>query len=453
MATKPAPKETTEKDSQVLTGEGGTGPLTCHDVAKGGEGLALMTRLNANGLAGANTLRGLVDYSRTRAAQEVFQENKAKGRKVSELTACTKNMTSGMFFGMGYSHLGPPLLIQVQNKADKKKADEHQKQEKKNTKKDETWDRAQSLKEKDEKTWNLVDLKTMVAYKSRPNDTPQKTKKLDLKTQWNNRKNRKSPQRTRASTEEIDDLLLASLQPWQEKGSAMLADILLLLTAKIQATLNTLAAHLQGPFLILGSWPALKILQSMNDECLQDTLSTLSKLKANDIDVYQGLPGNGECEIIIEGITKGRIEDVDLEVNIVPVKNFNAQSLLENNDINATAVAINVHEFVPGQPAKFTVGASAHFWEFILSESHVLKAVNPERAKARSLVRMAYKSFEMGLPFDDSGIDPGSEVLYKSHQDKFHAMKDWAGSPFADMYLERAENERNAVWLKRRDAQ
>jgi hypothetical protein len=137
----------------------------------------------------------------------------------------------------------------------------------------------------------------------------------------------------------------------------------------------------------------------------------------------------------------------------VAVKNFNAQSLLASNDINATAVAINVYEVVPGQPVKFTVEASAHFWEFILSEGHVLKAVNPPRAKARSLVRMAYKAFEMSLPFDDCGIDPGSEVLYRSHKEKFDEMKDWADSPFANMKLERAENEGYAFWLKKRDGE
>jgi hypothetical protein len=73
------------------------------------------------------------------------------------------------------------------------------------------------------------------------------------------------------------------------------------------------------------------------------------------------------------------------------------------------------------------------------------------RAKARSLVRIAYKAFEIGLPFDDSSIDPGSEVLYRSHTAKVDEMKDWADSPFANMRLEQAENEGYAFWLKERD--
>jgi hypothetical protein len=162
-------------------------------------------------------------------------------------------------------------------------------------------------------------------------------------------------------------------------------------------------------------------------------------------------PPSKRKSIIPQSITKEHVEGVNFEVNTVPVKNFNAQSLLLNNDINATAVAINVYDVSPGHPVKFTVEASAHFWEFILREGHILKAVNPSRAKARSLVRMAYKAFEMGLTFDDHGIDPGSEVLYRSHKDKVDEMKDWADSPFANMRLELAENERNAYWLKERD--
>jgi hypothetical protein len=61
---------------------------------------------------------------------------------------------------------------------------------------------------------------------------------------------------------------------------------------------------------------------------------------------------------------------------------------------------------------------------------------------------MAYKAYEMDLPFDVSGIDPGSEVLYRSHKEKVDGMKDWADNPFANMHLELAANERNAFWLK-----
>lgn len=196
LATKPAPKDATQEDSQ---------PSTRLDVTGGGVGLSLLTRLNVIEGAAANTCAKLLEYSDTRAAQEAREENKNKGEKVADLAACTKNITLGMLFGMGHVLLGPSLLVQAQNKADNKQAE------------------------------------TM--YKTRPNDSPQQKLKTDLTIQWNNRKNRKSPQRTRASTEEVhEDVLLPSLQPWQEKGSAMIGEILPLLTGDDRVTVCPIQA-------------------------------------------------------------------------------------------------------------------------------------------------------------------------------------------------------------------
>ncbi len=50
-------------------------------------------------------------------------------------------------------------------------------------------------------------------------------------------------------------------------------------------------------------------------------------------------------------------------------------------------------------------------------------------------MRLAFKSFELNIPFDDkdpSGvpIDAQSEPVYKTHVDKINKMKDWKDSPF-----------------------
>jgi hypothetical protein len=62
--------------------------------------------------------------------------------------------------------------------------------------------------------------------------------------------------------------------------------------------------------------------------------------------------------------------------------------------------------------------------------------------KARTLVRLAFKSFELDIPFDirdpsGKAIDAHSEVLYKSHVDKIEKMKDWTLSPFRYMAVEK----------------
>jgi hypothetical protein len=82
------------------------------------------------------------------------------------------------------------------------------------------------------------------------------------------------------------------------------------------------------------------------------------------------------------------------------------------------------------------------FWEFVLSDcERALKAVRGD-VKARTLLRLAFKSFELDIPFsskDISGkeIDPHSELLYKSHVDKIEKMKAWKDSPFREMRVEK----------------
>jgi hypothetical protein len=58
------------------------------------------------------------------------------------------------------------------------------------------------------------------------------------------------------------------------------------------------------------------------------------------------------------------------------------------------------------------------FWRFFLSSDHVLRAVRPRQAKAKTLVRLAFKSFEMNLPFNDCAIDSKSERLPRSQKEK-----------------------------------
>jgi hypothetical protein len=60
-------------------------------------------------------------------------------------------------------------------------------------------------------------------------------------------------------------------------------------------------------------------------------------------------------------------------------------------------------------------------------------------------VRLAFKLFELNIPFDNkdpSGvpIDAQSEPVYKSHVDKIDKMKDWKDSPFCCMRVEQRSN-------------
>jgi hypothetical protein len=123
------------------------------------------------------------------------------------------------------------------------------------------------------------------------------------------------------------------------------------------------------------------------------------------------------------------------EVNWVKVRHFNLAGLLSNNDINATAFAIGVSE-VNGM-LSFECEVSPHFWRFFLSQEHILSAVRPRHAKTRMLVRLAFKSLEMHLPFDDCAID-SSEKLPRSQKEKVDRLsRDWTGNPLSAYSIDR----------------
>lgn len=121
---------------------------------------------------------------------------------------------------------------------------------------------------------------------------------------------------------------------------------------------------------------------------------------------------------------------------------MSGEGFLNNNDINATAVCI---EFTGDDGVSPVVKVHPLFWEFVLSGSErVLKASKAD-VEAKTLVRLAFKSFELGIPFDNKDptgktIEAHVGVLYKSHVSKIEKMKEWPDSPFRSMKVEKKNN-------------
>ena len=58
--------------------------------------------------------------------------------------------------------------------------------------------------------------------------------------------------------------------------------------------------------------------------------------------------------------------------------------------------------------------------------------MRPRQAKAKTLVRLAFKSLEMNLPFDDCAIDSKSERLPRSQKEKVDRLnQEWSGNPLS----------------------
>ena len=106
---------------------------------------------------------------------------------------------------------------------------------------------------------------------------------------------------------------------------------------------------------------------------------------------------------------------------------------MQNCDINAVAVLVHVkvaNKLVIS--VEWIIGAQ--FQDFLLLK-HVLRSWKTE-SPARTLVRMTYKSYQMGLPFDPFVQDPLSILdgeLFESHKKKHEEMlAKWEEYPFKD---------------------
>ena len=82
-----------------------------------------------------------------------------------------------------------------------------------------------------------------------------------------------------------------------------------------------------------------------------------------------------------------------------------------------------------------SVHASPSFWKFAFDKNaarkiKVEKPFDTSEYEATTLVRMAFKAFELGFPFSFGDMDPTVGRIAESQKAKFDKMKDWSKSPF-----------------------
>ena len=71
---------------------------------------------------------------------------------------------------------------------------------------------------------------------------------------------------------------------------------------------------------------------------LADKAPENSCLIKNDIDVYHGKWGEEQLTIHFKEMKYHKVSGVDLDVNTIPCSGLSTTSLLQKNDVNATAV-------------------------------------------------------------------------------------------------------------------
>ena len=156
-------------------------------------------------------------------------------------------------------------------------------------------------------------------------------------------------------------------------------------------------------------------------------------LKYNDIDIYYGSFGDGNFKRT--GCKQTSIDNVLAEVNLISCINLNTSCLVANFDINAVAVCVHVqvrNEKVSS--AEWVV--KPEFQHFVFKDN-TLRSWQTD-SPSRTLVRLAWKSYQMGLEFSMSCLSLEDGELFTSHRKKVEEMeKQWGAYPFSGYKLTR----------------
>jgi hypothetical protein len=402
--------------------------------------MRLLKSLNVTEGPAAEALGKLLSYADTEESKNARKRKREKGAQSQKIYQTTKKMTSGMLYGMGEVRLGKSLAAQERDRVNGVNAAQKKTEREAMERQNAIWDKAQEIKKKAESTWSMPELKTMIQYKKHKGDSAMKKTRGSIADQWNRRKERPSPRKVlqepspEERREEIANTIPPHLVEVNSRGSQLLQEVKEKFNERVSdviGKISLLETIRKKSFVIVGSWPARELAQTLKES---SPGSDPPVLLANDIDVYVGVKDNvvGRPLKIHHRKTayhSTKTTGIKEDVNTVEGENLCWQNLLENNDINATAIAINVVSH-PNGSSTIDVHVSPHFWGFFFDEKKVLKAVAPDRCRTKTLVRLAYKSFQMELPFEDGDIDPTSEVIAMSHRKKIEEMGEWTNNPF-----------------------
>jgi hypothetical protein len=401
-----------------------------------------------DGISG-RTFQHVLQCANSRQNQASIKEKLKQGERRASTAQFLKKNTSTKVWAQGGCVLDASILEQeLERRRVLDTAIENSKTKKFNQR-NKLIDDAQQIKKLSPDKWTVTQAKIMVSYKSAVvNDSttgrqnklsPLKSKKADLIDQYKKRENNPSPKK-QSLTGSTDDTLRecsnneigCNIVDLLMDNESFIANLSLLATA-----LTGASPELQGcTFFVLGSYVAKIIADAGADEAFAE------RLVANDCDCYYNKPrlsmlGSQEFTVVYKDIRKFDVNvgDKTVEVNTTPIVNLNINNLLRNNDINATGIVLSITPDNSGS-FKFSILGSPEFWDFFVDETHALKPIRSSERMTKTLVRISYKSMQMGFPFEDGGIDPASESICDSHKQKVDRMANWSSTPFSGYNME-----------------
>jgi hypothetical protein len=155
----------------------------------------------------------------------------------------------------------------------------------------------------------------------------------------------------------------------------------------------TIACHLKQDFAVVGSWQAHVMVKAVDNGMYE-------KMGADDIDVYFAKEGiyhkdHNDISVVFEETKYIKLDGIDREVNTVPVHNFSAEKVVTNNDVNTTAIGVEVivvagadDEVIDESDILIKPVVNAHFRELLLNEVPMFKPTKPAEAKSCTLVHL-----------------------------------------------------------------
>eukprot|EP00986_Skeletonema_menzelii_P014343 scaffold9453_cov75-Skeletonema_menzelii.AAC.1 len=245
----------------------------------------------------------------------------------------------------------------------------------------------------------------------------------------------------RARLKKIADglaLEIASTQVFVDKADGLMPQLLSKVNELVSETLQKIHEEKgHERFIIGGSWAAAIIAKSLDDICADDDNFDACSLTANDIDVYFGdFTEDFDSKLIVDlnCIRYTKVDSITLEVNTIKCSNLSPQAMLANNDINVTACCFHV-DF--SKDELVSIHASPCFWEFLFQNKtkrtiRVVKPYDTLEYGATTLVRLAYKAFDLDFPFTFGDLTPDDVggTIAESQKVKIDQMERWHNNPF-----------------------
>ena len=216
----------------------------------------------------------------------------------------------------------------------------------------------------------------------------------------------------------------------QKLSEVIWSEMLSLAREATEAKFCAIATHVGSSFICAGSFPASVVADIYKS--LSNT-GTRIHLMYNDIDVYYGRFGEGEINRLDCSYTN--ISGLEEEVNLINCSHLNTAWLLNNSDINAVALCVHVH--VRNNKVQLSEWIiSPEFWHFLIVDQ-TLRSWRTD-SPARTLVRLAFKSYQLKLPFSTSSLSLLDGIVFASHQKKVKEMESkWKDYPFSDYKLKK----------------